>query len=334
MALRKIILFYILCFSITGCRDLIVTGPDTSQNIADFETTWQIVKSVYPYFQFKHINWDSIHTVYRPMADAAKGDEIFTILFNMLAELKDGHVSLQVQGGSAVPTYHPPRVEKDQYAYNRLVVRKYFNKELCLAGDKQVEYEFISDSVGYIYIASLSNTEPILDGFDSALEYLKGTKGLIIDVRNNGGGSDNNSMGIIERLISSGFDIFPYPLPGGGLEHGSFIYPRGPFQYTKPVVLLINGVCFSSCEDFAEMMKHVATVTAIGDTTAGASGAPQPFALPSGKKINVSTKDFRRYDGLTIEWNGVPPDILVQQTEADINQAKDKQLEYAIQLLQ
>jgi len=114
MKVQKIILFSLLCFAFTGCRDLIVTEPDTSQNVADFEAAWQTVKSVYPYFQFKHIDWDSIHSVYSPLANAAKGDEIFTVLFNMLAELRDGHVSLQAQGGSAVSTYHPPRVEKDK----------------------------------------------------------------------------------------------------------------------------------------------------------------------------------------------------------------------------
>jgi C-terminal processing protease CtpA/Prc len=49
--------------------------------------------------------------------------------------------------------------------------------------------------------------------------------------------------------------------------------------------------------------------------------------------INVSTKDIRWYDGLPIEWNGVPPDIRVVNTEAEIGQGKDSQLEYAILIL-
>ena len=55
--------------------------------------------------------------------------------------------------------------------------------------------------------------------------------------------------------------------------------------------------------------------------------------FPGGIRINVSTKDIRRYDGLPIEWNGVPPDIRVEQTAEDIRQGRDKQLEYALQLL-
>jgi C-terminal processing protease CtpA/Prc len=183
-------------------------------------------------------------------------------------------------------------------------------------------------------VATLRKEEPVLAGFDEALAYLKDTKGLVIDVRHNGGGSDNNSVGIVSRLISSSIDGLPYPLPDGTLHVGGTIAPRGPFQYTKPVVMLINGVCFSSCEDFAEMMKHVPTVTAVGDTTAGGSGAPQPYTLPSGRTINVSTKFIPRYDGQPIEWNGVPPDMLVINTETEIRAGKDKQLERAIGLLQ
>jgi hypothetical protein len=324
---------WVLPLALIGCSDLIVTEPDEHFNVADFESAWQIVKSVYPYFTFKQINWDSIHAVYRPRAEAARGDEIDGVLFDMLKELKDGHVRLQTRGGASVATYHPPRADKDRDAYSPLVVRKYFDRELLLSGDQRIEYQILGDSIGYIYVATLRKEEPVAAGFDEALSYVKETKGLIIDVRHNGGGSDDNSIAIVTRLIHSPIDLLPSPQPGGGLLRGPPVGPRGSFQYTRPVVLLINGVCFSSCEDFAEMMKHVPTVTAIGDTTGGGSSAPELFPLPSGRQINVSTKDIRRYDGLPIEWNGVPPGILVQQTGENIKQGRDKQLEYAIEHL-
>lgn len=319
--------------ALTGCSDLIVTEPENHLNVADFESAWQIVNTVYPFFQFKHINWDSLRTVFHPQAEAAKGDEIDGVLFNMLKELKDGHVRLQTRGGASVATYHPPRADRDRNAYSPLVVRRYCDRGLRLAGNQRIEYEILAENIGYLYVATLRREEPVLTGFDEALLYLKETKGLIIDVRHNGGGSDDNSIGIVQRLITSSMDLPPSPKPDGSMQQGSLIFPRGPFQYTKPVVLLVNGVCFSSCEDFAEMMKHVPTVTVVGDTTAGGSGAPAFFALPSGRQINVSTKDIRRYDGLPIEWNGVPPDFLVRQTEADIRQGKDNQLEFACEFL-
>jgi hypothetical protein len=332
--LKTKIFFVLLLFAaFEGCSDLIVTEPDNSVNLADFNTTWMSVKSVYPYFEFKKINWDSIRDVYLPFAEAAKGDEIDNVLYNMLRELKDGHVNIQTRGGAWVSTYHPQRIRKDTYSYNPFIVRRYFDKELRLSGNQKVEYEILNGNIGYIYIATLRVEEPIIEGFDEALVYLKDTKGLIIDVRNNGGGSDINSLGIVNRLITSPIIGLSGYLPKFGLVQGDNIYPRGLFQYTNQVVMLINGVCFSSCEDFAEMMKKVPTVIAVGDTTAGASGVPKPFTLPSGRVINVSTVDVLRYDGFPIEWNGVLPDIRIPQTEEDIKQGRDKQLEYAISIL-
>ncbi len=328
---RSLLLVSFITFA--GCSDLLAPEPESSDNIADFEAAWRTVHDVYPFLQFKRINWDSIHVVYRPRAEAAKGDEIDGVLLSLLMELRDAHVRLMSAGGASVATYVPPRSIRDRFAYSPLVVRKYFSAELRLAGNDRIEYEVVGGNVGYIYISTLRVEEPILNGFDEALEYLRNTKGLIIDVRHDEGGTDWNSMGIVGRLIAVPLDGLPYLAPDGTLRSGGTIPRRGPFQYTKPVVMLINGVCFSACEDFAEMMKHVPTVTAVGDTTSGGSGAPQTFALPSGRKINLSTKFIRRYDGQPIEWNGVPPDVRVEQTQADIQAGRDRQLEYAIAYL-
>ena len=85
-------------------------------------------------------------------------------------------------------------------------------------------------------------------------------------------------------------------------------------------------------------MKQISTVTVVGDTTAGGSSgstssAPAEYKLPSGKTIFVGTTDLRRYDGLPWEWVGVSPDIRVEQTEQDIINGIDKQLEFAINML-
>jgi C-terminal processing protease CtpA/Prc len=112
--------------------------------------------------------------------------------------------------------------------------------------------------------------------------------------------------------------------------------PAGPFQYTNPVVVLINGSTFSAGEFTTEILKQLPHVTAVGDTTGGGSvggGDASLYFLPSGKSIEIGFIDIRRYDGLPWEWLGVPPDIRVVQTEADILAGRDKQLEYAIDML-
>jgi C-terminal processing protease CtpA/Prc len=55
--------------------------------------------------------------------------------------------------------------------------------------------------------------------------------------------------------------------------------------------------------------------------------------LACGFTIRVSTVYVTRYDGVPIEWNGVLPDIRISHSKEDIDQGRDKQLEYAIGLL-
>ncbi|MBA7547612.1 hypothetical protein ES705_40041 [subsurface metagenome] len=85
-------------------------------------------------------------------------------------------------------------------------------------------------------------------------------------------------------------------------------------------------------------MKQLPQVTIVGDTTGGggvasSNGRPEhvgAYELLSGKYIYIGTGYFERYDGGVIEWNGVPPDIQIQQTGKDAEKGIDKQLEFGI----
>ena len=329
--LLSVILFVSVLFS---CKDLIVTEPETNLNVKDFEAAWKRIKDVYPYLEFKKINWDSIYTVYRPRVQAAQGDEFFLVLRDLLAELKDGHVYYKTKGGGEVYPYYPPRHFKDRHAYSPFVVRKYFDRELKLTESSSVEYEILPGNIGYAFLSDFHKTY-LIDEFPGVLEYLKNTKGLILDIRQKRGGDYQNIEAVITRFLTGPLernDAYTY---GEKWVLPPF-QPSGPFQYTKPVVVLINGSTFSAGEFTTEILKQLPQVTAVGDTTGGGSvgsGDEGLYFLPSGKSIHIGFIDIRRYDGLPWEWLGVPPDIRVVQTEADIKAGRDKQLEYAIELL-
>jgi C-terminal processing protease CtpA/Prc len=330
--IRIVLAVLILVGTLAACGDLLVNSPHHDNNVADFERAWAITDSVYPYFQFKRINWDSIHTVYAPRAEAAQGDEGFQLLFDLLAELKDGHVDLRNQRGQEVRTYTPPRTNRDRMTFDPHLVHKYFTEDLKVAGGNRMEYGILPDGNGYIRIVTFENGSWIYE-FHSVLAYLKDTRGLIVDVRDNGGGSTNMSDIMVSRFITLPLPYYPVYIQGKP-QNTHPVQPLGPFTYTKPVVVLINGVCFSTTESFAEMMRQIQNVTVVGDTTGGGGGAPEYFSLPSGREIRVSTKDLRRYDGMPVEWNGIPPDIVVMQTRDDVKNGHDLQFERAIRLLQ
>jgi carboxyl-terminal processing protease len=333
--------FFVIMVSIIiySCSDLIVSSPDSNKNVEDIEAAWQRINSVYPYLKFKNINWDSLHTVYISRAEMAKGDEIYLVLRDMLYELKDGHVYYRTDGGGKVYPFYPARFFKDRYAYSPFVVRKYFDRELKLTESSSVEYEILPGNIGYAFLSDFQE-DYLIKEFPGVLEYLKDTKGLIIDIRQKRGGGYDNVEAVVSRFITSPLDRPGFYIAGKKIDLPKF-QPHGPFTYTNPVVILINGATFSAGELCTEILKQIPNVTAVGDTTGGGSAGSSndsyqtqgEIKLTSGKVINIGAIDLRRYDDKPWEWLGIAPDIRVVQTEADILAGRDKQLEYAINLL-
>jgi hypothetical protein len=334
--MKKIIsILSVLCLLIIlSCKDLVVTEPDSNLNVEDFEAAWKRIQDVYPYLEFKKINWDSIYTVYRPLAEAAQGDEFYLVLRDLLAELKDGHVYYRTKGGGEVYPYYPQRHFKDRHAYSPFVVRKYFDEELRLTESTSVEYEILPGNIGYAFLSDF-HEDYLINEFPGVLEYLKNTKGLILDIRQKRGGDYQNIEAVVTRFLTEPLernDAYTY---GEKWVLPPF-QPSGSFQYTNPVVVLINGSTFSAGEFTTEILKQLPHVTTVGDTTGGGSvggGDEGLYFLPSGKSIDIGFIDIRRYDGLPWEWLGIAPDVRIEQTKEDILAGRDKQLEYAIGML-
>jgi len=327
---------FVLAILILSCADMVVHPNDSNQNMEDFEAIWKRVNDVYPFLDFKKIDWDSIYTIYHQRVKSANGDEFYPVLNDLLAELKDGHVYYHTDGGGEVYPFYPQRHFKDRHAYSPFVVRRYFDKELRVTESGSAEYEILPGNIGYVFLSDFKENY-LINEFPVILEYLKHTKGLIIDIRQKRGGSIQNVEAVVTRFISSSID-WPRLYFLGELIPLNQLQPGGPFIYTNPVVVLINGSTFSAGELCTEILKQLPNVIAIGDTTGGGGGAgsnpgtvtASDYKLPSGKLISTPTGYFERYDGQPVEWLGVSPDIRIIQTEADIKAGRDKQLEYAI----
>ena len=329
-------MFVILSIS---CEKLVVQSPQTNVNVEDFEFAWGRINEVYPLLEFKKIDWDSVYAIYHPMARAARGDEIYQVLHDVLGLLKDPHVFYLNEGGGVVFPFVSPRMLRERYAYSPYLVRKYFDQELRLACRDKVEYGILDGDIGYIYIATF-NDDGLLDNFYQVMDHMEGSKGLIIDVRHNNGGLSENIRVIVSRFISSTLEWPKAYTKGGNPYTKDAIQPDvDRFRYDNPVVILINGASLSGAELFPELMKQLSNVTVIGDTTAGGGcndvdeNIQGDYWLPSGKYIHIGTTYVLRYDGQPIESNGVPPDIRITQSAADIQNGHDRQLEHAISLL-
>ena len=86
-----ILLLYIVL--LPSCMDEPAEKPNN--NNGNFEALWSIIDTRYCYLDYKHINWDSIHTIYKQrFTDSTEVFKFFDVMGSMLGELKDGHVNL------------------------------------------------------------------------------------------------------------------------------------------------------------------------------------------------------------------------------------------------
>lgn len=311
-----------------SCAELLVPEADTELNLQDFEAVWQIADTYYPFFAFKKVNWDSLYAVFRPKAASARGDEIYPLLFELFLPLRDGHIEVQSEAGYPVVNYRPQRAG-DAVGYSPTVVRSYFAQPLRLAGGKRLEFGLLAPDIGYLRFTTFARGDWVRE-VDWALSHLSGTTGLIVDVRNNSGGSSTSYDYVLARLIDRPIVETSYHWDGRVVS--GTVEPAIP-SYRGKVVVLVNGASLSAAETFTELVRQMPYVTVVGDTTGGSGGDAQLFVLPSGKRLKLPVKYMRRLDGEMIEWNGVIPDVVVEQTADDVARGRDPQLEMAIVLL-
>ena len=332
----RFLLLILLTRFLVSCEPLLVKPADQDLHMEDFEATWQRIRDVYPFLEFKQIDWDSIYSVYRPRFETAPGDQFYLVFHELLAELKDGHTWYTTDGGGRIYPYYPERHFRDRHGYNPFVVRSYFDTDLVVTESRVAEYGILPGNIGYLFISGFHGNY-LMEEFPGILEDLSETDGLIMDIRQKQGGSYQNVEAVVTRFMSDSLERPRLYLLGEYIEIPPF-QPAGPHPYTNPVVVLVNGSTFSAGELTTEIMKQLPQVTVVGDTTGGggvvsSNGRPEhvgEYTLPSGKIVYIGTGYFERYDGQLIEWNGVVPDVLIPQTGADTDQGTDKQLEYAM----
>lgn len=319
---------------ISGCTLLVEPVRHEYDASKVLSETCSLIKDHYSYISYKHINVDSIDAYYSARLSDYKGDRIFNLLSDVLYNLKDGHVWFYTPGGFLIQPYIPPRAEKDKYAYDPNIVRNYFSKPLNLAGENRLEYGILDNNIGYIYISTMNRGDSKwMTEISGILAGFKNTKGLILDVRDNGGGSDYITQYLIRNFLTEPMLSSVWIDAQGNEDRRYLMNPLNTYIYTKNIALLQNGTCFSATEGFINAMRELPNVTTMGDTTEGGSGSPENFNISYNLTIHLSTKIQLTYDGKYIEQNGIEPDILVPQNVSDLKRGRDLQLEAAINFL-
>lgn len=208
---------------------------------------------------------------------------------------------------------------------------------------KFVHYGIHPSRMGYIYIPSFGtqiSTAAIADDFDVALEALRKTPGLIVDVRGNGGGSGAAHLRMVGRLVSQPTVVAishgkSPAAPDTLWRHAIEVSPAGTWQYHNPVALLMNEDTGSAADLFACYMRNTGRVVSVGSTTHGNLPGTQCYAvLPCNLVVRISCGFVCDPHDLPIEGHGNVPDVVVQRTIPDLVAGRDAALEKAVKILQ
>lgn len=326
-------LFTFLLF-LTSC----VQEPDFDNTPrGNLDALWTIIDEHYCFLDYKHeaigLDWDAIHISYRQrLNNSMSQTQLFEVLSEMLAELRDGHVNL----------YAAHDVGRNWSWYEDYPTN--FSQELqdaYLGTDYKIasslKYRILPDNIGYIVCSSFQSA--IGDGnINEVLHYLRTCDGLIIDVRDNSGGELTNAERLACRFTNERRHV-GYICHKNGRGHSDFSEPMAQYlepsegiRWQKRAVVLTNRRCYSATNTFVRDVSLCPLVTIMGDQTGGGSGLPFNSELPNGWSVRFSASPMFDTQMGHIEF-GIQPDVPVTLTDEDRARGIDTLIEAARALL-
>ena len=309
-----------------------------NSNKGNFEALWRIIDEHYCFFPYKQeaigLDWDEVHGRYaRQVNDKMNANQLFEVLCNMLAELKDGHVNI-----SAPFDYGRNWSFREDYPenYNDSIAQLYLGTDYQITSG--LKYKILDDNIGYVRCESFE--DGIGDGNVSVmLNGLASCSGLIIDIRNNSGGKMDKAHTLASHFTNEKV-LIGYASHKTGKGRSDLSSPKAEYlepasdgvRWQKPVVVLTNRSVFSAANDFVMCMKRCPHTTVMGDQTGGGSGMPFVSELPNGWVVRYSAVIYYDSNMRHTEF-GILPDVYLQMSGADISQKRDTYIEKAREYL-
>lgn len=324
--------------TLPSCEKLFTDEDPEGTPTETFDYLWNQVDRKFAFFDIKNVDWQEVYKTYRPLvSDDISDDSLFNVLAAMLSRLDDGHTNLMAPFDRSYSDSVYRKMYRRRNVDSKVVTLNY----LHVSDDRYhstggfAHHALRNGEVAYIVYSSFSNM------VDSAsLTYLTrryaDAKGIVLDLRQNGGGAVLNLNELLKLLPNHG-QLLYYSQIKSGPAHDEF----SPLQevhapdsntsygnYTKPVAVLIDRGSYSATSFFALCCKAYDNVILVGDTTGGGLGLPNGGQLPNGWTYRFSISRNLSLDKQNYE-NGVPPDRLVILDPAATAAGKDNVIEYA-----
>lgn len=199
-----------------------------------------------------------------------------------------------------------------------------------------VEHTMLDNNIGYLQLLEFDTVS--VDQFEKALLDLKsqGMEGLVIDLRNNPGGTLGSVVGILDMVLPECTIIYTEDKDG---NIGNKYVSDANTILDVPAVVLINGYSASAAEVFAGDMQDMGVATLVGTTTFGKGIVQQIYPMADGTAVKLTESSYFTSAGRNIHGTGIEPDVYVDldealKTKSVVTMEEDNQLHKAIEVLE
>jgi len=283
-----------------------------------------------------NVDDDGLLTVVEPMrgspameAGMRQGDKIVKVDGKDVTSIRDENMIISMIKGKEntrvkITVYRPSENRYVQFDIKRKRIRA-----------SNIKSEILEGNIGYIRIVMFDSE--IADYFKSDLNSMlkKGIKGLVIDLRDNPGGSFEQVVEIADSLLPAGTIVYTED------REGRKEYRYSDTKYTDiPLVILINGNSASASEILAGAIRDHGRGKLVGTRTFGKGLVQELKLLGDGSGLKVTISRYFTPSGVCIQGTGIEPDIHVGVLDeyrnlpaSQIPRDRDIQLRSAIEAL-
>ena len=331
----------------------LASPPSKKSPELNFEAFWQIFNQHYAHFETRQVDWKQQYQRFRPkVTPRTTEEELLAIFQEMVAPLKDGHVAISPTGDLPASAKHArfygefPTKEL-QARFHQVTLDLLYKQGFGpLTKFKSEPYKIggycRSKDYGYLQLNGFGGMP--LAAFAKQLDEMviefADVKGLIIDIRINGGGSPAylgalaGRLTQVRRLVGFGRARAGKPKQEYTPWTAYYVSPEGKQQLIKPTVLLTSGSTISAGDHFAMYLKEFPYVKLIGENTNGIFSEMLGKTLPNGWEISLSNGQTVSPKRVNYEGKGVPADVVAIHRRTDMAQGIDPGLNEARNFLE
>ncbi|MBE9607805.1 S41 family peptidase [Chitinilyticum piscinae] len=343
----------------------------------DFELVWQTYAEHYHDFSLSRTDWARQHQLGSALAPGSGDARLYGVVTQLVAPLRDGHVTVEWQGQSTTVTrkpmyllqladdyarqrnWSPPFTTAQQQAIDRHVSKQTrlltalperyaaAGKPVQRAANNLLSWFTTADQVAYLNVQQLSGfsgTEALaqdLPVLDAALERILGevqhSRALILDLRFNPGGFDENAMRIASRFIDRPTLLYRKQARLGSSRTPArpvVVKPASGKRYKGPVIVLTSSSTFSAAEVLALSLRNLPNVILVGEASGGALSDSLHKHTPGGVQFSLSNEYYLSPQGEWFEGRGIPVRHAAPfPNETDLAQRRDPGLLKALSLI-